>query len=69
MAATFWFDGQWTDEAPRLIADNRHHKMALLIGPPRSGKGTTLAVLSGANAVTLALPSHPTPGRIPISLP
>jgi putative DNA primase/helicase len=29
-----------------LIADNRHHKMALLIGPPRSGKGTTLAVLS-----------------------
>ena len=29
-----------------LIADNRHHKIALLIGPPRSGKGTTLAVLS-----------------------
>lgn len=29
-----------------LISDNRHHKMALLIGPPRSGKGTTLAVLS-----------------------
>ena len=29
-----------------LIADNRHHKMALLIGPPRSGKGTTMAVLS-----------------------
>lgn len=29
-----------------LIADNRHHKMALLIGPPRSGKGTTLAVMS-----------------------
>jgi putative DNA primase/helicase len=29
-----------------LIADNRHHKMALLIGPPRSGKGTTLAIMS-----------------------
>ena len=29
-----------------LIADNRQHKIALLIGPPRSGKGTTLAVLS-----------------------
>ena len=29
-----------------LIADNRHHKIALLIGPPRSGKGTTLAVMS-----------------------
>ena len=29
-----------------LISDNRHHKMALLIGPPRSGKGTTFAVMS-----------------------
>ena len=29
-----------------LIADNRQHKMAMLIGPPRSGKGTTLAVMS-----------------------
>jgi len=29
-----------------LIADNRQHKLAMLIGPPRSGKGTTMAVLS-----------------------
>ena len=29
-----------------LISDNRHHKIALLIGPPRSGKGTMLAVMS-----------------------
>src|SRR5690606_30060659 len=29
-----------------LVSDNRHHKMALLLGPPRSGKGTTLAVMS-----------------------
>lgn len=29
-----------------LIADNRQHRIAMLIGPPRSGKGTTLAVLS-----------------------
>ena len=29
-----------------LIADNRQHKIAMLIGPPRSGKGTTMAVLS-----------------------
>ena len=29
-----------------LISDNRYHKMALLIGPPRSGKGTSLAVMS-----------------------
>jgi putative DNA primase/helicase len=29
-----------------LIADNRQHKLALLIGPPRSGKGTTMAVMS-----------------------
>jgi len=29
-----------------LIADNRQHKLALLIGPPRSGKGTTMAILS-----------------------
>lgn len=29
-----------------LIADNHYQKMALLIGPPRSGKGTTLAVMS-----------------------
>ena len=29
-----------------LISDNRQHKIALLIGPPRSGKGTTLAVMS-----------------------
>ncbi|MHB0960087.1 MAG: phage/plasmid primase, P4 family [Pirellulaceae bacterium] len=29
-----------------LTADNRQQKMALLIGPPRSGKGTTMAVLS-----------------------
>ena len=29
-----------------LIADNRQHKLALMIGPPRSGKGTTMAVMS-----------------------
>ena len=29
-----------------LITDNRQHKLALLIGPPRSGKGTTMAVMS-----------------------
>ena len=29
-----------------LIADNRQHKLAMLIGPPRSGKGTTMAVMS-----------------------
>ena len=29
-----------------LINDNRQHKLALLIGPPRSGKGTTMAVMS-----------------------
>jgi len=29
-----------------LIADNRQHKLAMLIGPPRSGKGTTMAILS-----------------------
>lgn len=29
-----------------LIADNRQHKIAMLIGPPRSGKGTTMAVMS-----------------------
>lgn len=29
-----------------LTADSRQHKMALLIGPPRSGKGTTMAVMS-----------------------
>jgi len=29
-----------------LITDNRHQKLAMLIGPPRSGKGTTMAVMS-----------------------
>lgn len=29
-----------------LIADNRQHKIAMLIGPPRSGKGTTMAIMS-----------------------
>lgn len=29
-----------------LINDNRQHKIAMLIGPPRSGKGTTMAVMS-----------------------
>ena len=29
-----------------LTTDNRQHKMALLIGPPRSGKGTTMAVMA-----------------------
>lgn len=29
-----------------LISDNRQHKIAMLIGPPRSGKGTTMAVMS-----------------------
>ena len=29
-----------------LTTDNRQHKLALLIGPPRSGKGTTMAVMS-----------------------
>ena len=29
-----------------LIADNRQQKLAMLIGPPRSGKGTTMAVMS-----------------------
>jgi putative DNA primase/helicase len=29
-----------------LVSDNRQHKLALLIGPPRSGKGTTMAVMS-----------------------
>ncbi|MCH7686512.1 MAG: bifunctional DNA primase/polymerase, partial [Planctomycetes bacterium] len=29
-----------------LIADNRQHKIAMMIGPPRSGKGTTMAVMS-----------------------
>ena len=29
-----------------LVADNRQHKMLLMIGPPRSGKGTTMAVMS-----------------------
>ena len=24
MAATFWFDGHWTDEAPRLIGPADH---------------------------------------------
>ena len=28
-----------------LINDNRQHKLALLIGPPRSGNGTTMAVM------------------------
>ncbi len=35
---------QWCGDNP--TADNRQQKMALLIGPPRSGKGTTMAVLS-----------------------
>jgi hypothetical protein len=29
-----------------LTTDNRQHKLALLIGPPRSGKGSTMAVTS-----------------------
>lgn len=29
-----------------LIADNRQHKIAMLIGPPRSGKGTTMSIMS-----------------------
>ena len=29
-----------------LVNDNRQHKMVMLIGPPRSGKGTTMAVMS-----------------------
>jgi putative DNA primase/helicase len=36
--------GQWFGY--NLIADNRQHKIAMLIGPPRSGKGTTMAVMS-----------------------
>lgn len=28
-----------------LTSDNRQHKIAMLIGPPRSGKGTTMAVM------------------------
>ncbi|APZ93335.1 hypothetical protein Fuma_02952 [Fuerstiella marisgermanici] len=29
-----------------LVSDNRQHKIAMLIGPPRSGKGTTMAMMS-----------------------
>lgn len=30
-----------------LLPDTRHHKLLMLIGPPRSGKGTIARVLRG----------------------